>query len=275
MRKFALLTATMLVTGGLAAPAFSAAVTTSDDTRHVAQAPATQAPATQVPAERSQPGAVPAPRDADRDDAREDAEDIAEDRQEAQEIVAEATRVANQLASDGQARAALDKARGVFIVPDFAQGALIIGAGGGAGVFLARTDDGWGNPAFYEMGGLSFGAQAGGESGPMAFMLMTDKAVQGFRNDEDFTLSAEAGYTFGDAKDGAAATTDNTAKDVVVWSGTEGAFAGATVSVGDISYDEDRTAAYYGAASRPDQVLDGPANNEHGGELRAALGTRG
>ncbi|HAE50024.1 lipid-binding SYLF domain-containing protein [Tistrella sp.] len=256
MRKFALLTATMLVTGGLAAPAFSAAAPTTDETRNVAQAPANQAPAV-------------------RDNDREDPEDIAEDRQEAQEIIAEATRVANQMASDGQARAALDKAEGVFIVPDFAQGALIIGAGGGAGVFLARTADGWGNPAFYEMGGLSFGAQAGGESGPMAFMLMTDKAVQGFRNDDDFTLSAEAGYTFGEARDGAAATTDNTAKDVVVWSGTEGAFAGATVSVGDISYDEDRTAAYYGAASRPDQVLDGPANNEHGGELRAALGTRG
>ncbi|MBA74018.1 MAG: hypothetical protein CMO30_01835 [Tistrella sp.] len=256
MRKFALLTATMLVTGGLAAPAFSAAAPTTDETRNVAQAPANQAPAV-------------------RDNDREDPEDIAEDRQEAQEIIAEATRVANQMASDGQARAALDKAEGVFIVPDFAQGALIIGAGGGAGVFLARTADGWGNPAFYEMGGLSFGAQAGGESGPMAFMLMTDKAVQGFRNDDDFTLSAEAGYTFGEARDGAAATTDNTAKDVVVWSGTEGAFAGATVSVGDISYDEDRTAAYYGAASRPDQVLDGPANNEHGGELRAALGPRG
>ena len=256
MRKFALLTATMLVTGGLAAPAFSAAAPTTDETRNVAQAPANQAPAV-------------------RDNDREDPEDIAEDRQEAQEIIAEATRVANQMASDGQARAALDKAEGVSIVPDFAQGALIIGAGGGAGVFLARTADGWGNPAFYEMGGLSFGAQAGGESGPMAFMLMTDKAVQGFRNDDDFTLSAEAGYTFGEARDGAAATTDNTAKDVVVWSGTEGAFAGATVSVGDISYDEDRTAAYYGAASRPDQVLDGPANNEHGGELRAALGTRG
>ena len=180
MRKFALLTATMLVTGGLAAPAFSAAAPTTDETRNVAQAPANQAPAV-------------------RDNDREDPEDIAEDRQEAQEIIAEATRVANQMASDGQARAALDKAEGVFIVPDFAQGALIIGAGGGAGVFLARTADGWGNPAFYEMGGLSFGAQAGGESGPMAFMLMTDKAVQGFRNDDDFTLSAEAGYTFGES----------------------------------------------------------------------------
>ncbi|WP_372500912.1 lipid-binding SYLF domain-containing protein (plasmid) [Tistrella mobilis] len=273
MRKFALLTATMLVTGGLAAPAFSAAATTTDETRNVAQAPANQAPANQAPAAAAGTNAGQVP--AARSDDREDAEDIAEDRQEAQEIIAAATKVANQMASDGQARAALDKARGVFIVPDFAQGALIIGAGGGAGVFLARTDEGWGNPAFYEMGGLSFGAQAGGESGPMAFMLMTDKAVQGFRNDDDFTLSAEAGYTFGEAKDGAAATTDNTAKDVVVWSGTEGAFAGATVSVGDISYDEDRTAAYYGAASRPDQVLDGPANNEHGGELRAALGTRG
>ncbi|MEN2977736.1 lipid-binding SYLF domain-containing protein (plasmid) [Tistrella bauzanensis] len=267
MRKLALMTATILAAGTLAgAPAFAAGTsgTPVGNQPDAAAMPTTRDPGNTT-AERSEVNRTAV--------ADEDPEDRAEDRAEAQELVSRATDVVQQMTQDGNVMTLLAKAKGVFIIPDYAEGALIAGARGGEGVFVARQGDEWSNPAFYDMGGISLGAQVGGQSGPVAFLLMNDEAVDRFKRGDSFSLNAEAGYTFADASDGARASTGE--RQVVIWSGVEGAFAGAAVSVGDISWDEEQTAAYYGDTIGTDatagDIIEANPDSERGSELRQAL----
>src|SRR5262245_22446888 len=79
----------------------------------------------------------------------------------------------------GAFRDLLKKARGLFLVPSVLRGAFFIGAAGGSGVFVARDDKAgrWNGPAFYTLGELSFGLQAGEDSSQVAVVAMTERGV--------------------------------------------------------------------------------------------------
>ncbi|MCD2516202.1 lipid-binding SYLF domain-containing protein [Massilia sp. G4R7] len=165
----------------------------------------------------------------------------------------------------------LRMARGVYIVPLYGRAALGVGAAGGSGVLLTRhADSHWGNPAFFTIGGLSVGLQAGVESGPIALLLMNQKAVEHFRKRNNFSLSADAGLTvvnFARMKQG------STAGDVVAWSGAKGLFGNAaTVALNDIRYNERLTHAHYGKPVTAQQAIDSSAPDPRAEALRAALG---
>ncbi len=57
----------------------------------------------------------------------------------------------------------VNRARGIFIVPQMLRGGFIIGGSGGSGLLLALDEatSQWSYPAFYSMGSVSFGFQAG------------------------------------------------------------------------------------------------------------------
>jgi len=57
----------------------------------------------------------------------------------------------------------LDKAEAVAIFPGVVNAAFIIGGRGGVGLISRRTATGWSAPAFFKIGGGSFGAQIGGQ----------------------------------------------------------------------------------------------------------------
>ena len=59
-----------------------------------------------------------------------------------------------------------------------------------------HQDGRWSGPAFYNMGGVSIGAQAGVSSGQIALILMDDRALRTFGQDNKFSLNADAGLTF-------------------------------------------------------------------------------
>lgn len=67
----------------------------------------------------------------------------------------------------------LKRAKGVLIFPQQLPGAFIIGAKGGNGVLLTREGESnkWNGPAFYTMGGLTFGIQAGGSASEVSCSL--------------------------------------------------------------------------------------------------------
>ena len=59
---------------------------------------------------------------------------------------------------------AMKDAAGVLIVPQLLRAGFIWGGSGGSGVLLARQEDGlWSQPAFYGMGDVTFGLQAGAD----------------------------------------------------------------------------------------------------------------
>ena len=118
----------------------------------------------------------------------------------------------------------LKKAKGVYIVPDFGRGGLIVGGRGGAGVMLAKHNGRWTDPAFFNFGGVSIGAQAGGSGGSVAFILMSQDAVDAFKNGNQFSLNSGAGLSIVNYSANAQASAGK--GDIVFWSNTEGRLCG-------------------------------------------------
>ncbi len=137
----------------------------------------------------------------------------------------------------------LDKAKGVFIVPDLVKGAFGFGASGGTGVFVAHNDGQWSNPAFLTIGSLSFGAQAGGEAGPFFMFPMTDKALADFTESSHLLFSGAASLAI--AAWSPYARFPISGSDVAVWSGERGGFAGLIISGSDIHDKTVYDKAYY------------------------------
>lgn len=184
-----------------------------------------------------------------------------------------AIRVLHQMGRDRELAAQLYKSKGVFIVPDSVRVAVGIGARGGAGVLLVRRADGWGTPAFYNMAGVTLGAQLGAEGGAMAFILNDQKALNGFMQDNKFSLNAEAGLTVVDwSKRGEGSLGWG---DITAWSDTEGLFGGAVVAITDIRFDSAETAAYYRKPVSARDVVAGRVGNPRLAQLREALADRG
>jgi len=181
--------------------------------------------------------------------------------------------VIHQMERDRDLAAQLYKAKGVFIVPDSVRVAVGVGARGGAGVLLVRRADGWGTPAFYNMAGITLGAQLGAEGGAMAFILNDQKALNGFMQDNKFSLNTEAGLTVVDwSKRGEGSLGWG---DITAWSDTEGLFGGANIAVTDIRYDGAETAAYYRKPVSARDVVAGRVGNPRAPELREALANTG
>lgn len=192
----------------------------------------------------------------------------------AQRRLADAAGVARTMSSTPGIAGLLGRAHGVYIVPVYGRAALAVGVAGGSGVLMIRRADGrWGNPAFFTMGEIGAGLQAGAEGGPIALLLMNQKAVDSFRKCDNFALGADAGLTVVNYSRIAAAST---AGDALAWSGGKGLFGNAaTLSVCDICYNQELMQAHYGKPVPVQQLIDGAAPDPRADELRKALGERG
>jgi SH3 domain-containing YSC84-like protein 1 len=193
----------------------------------------------------------------------------AKEMRKATEHVDKAVRVVHQMQANAEMRSLLQRSKGVFVVPDYGNAALGIGAKGGAGVLLVRNGDTWSNPAFYNYGGLSVGAQAGAEAGAIAFVLNDQKALNSFMQNNKFSLNADAGLTLVDwSKKGTGAAGWG---DITAWADTEGLFGGAALSVADVDYDEDETSGYYKRQVAARDVLSGKVTNPQADMLRKSI----
>jgi len=184
-----------------------------------------------------------------------------------------ATRVVDQMREDPHLVRLLDRAKGIFIVAHFGKGAAIIGGEGGGGVLLERHASGWGDPAFYNIGGASIGAQLGGKGGSVVMLLMTNKAVRKFANSNaTWSLNANAGLTV--VTYSAKAQAETGRGDVILWSNTNGLFGGASVSVTDISPDRAMDYAYYQRRESTEHILRTAAATPQAAPLREALNSQ-
>ena len=193
----------------------------------------------------------------------------------AEDRVSDSVKVIDQMKQDPQLSQVLSRAKGVFVIPHYGKGALIVGGQGGGGVVLARRGGTWTDPAFFSIGGASIGAQAGGEGGSVVMLLMTDKAVNKFANSNNtWSLNGNAGLTVATWSGKGQANTGN--GDVVIWSNTNGLYGGLTASVTDITPDTDLDRTYYGRQITSQQLLSGNVSPSapNSRPLRDALSTR-
>lgn len=136
----------------------------------------------------------------------------------------------------------LKEARVVMIVPEQVKGAFIIGATGGTGVALAHNPyvNDWSDPAFIDLGGISFGLQVGAKSSEVLLLAMTEageKALLGTK----VTLGADVGIAAGPVGSGAAAGT----VDLLAWSQSKGVYLGLALDGAVIAPANKWNEAYY------------------------------
>ena len=187
-------------------------------------------------------------------------------------MIDESATTLQELSSNADFQKLMKQAKGVFIVPELAKGALIVGGSGGKGALLSHSNGRWSDPAFLTIGSISIGPQVGGKAGPVVMFLMTDKALTNFTTHNNFSLNGNAGLTIVNfSRTGEASLGKG---DVVVWSGTSGLFAGLNISGSDVVADTKDDQSYYNDKNAgTKQILDRRFTNAQADKLVTKLPT--
>jgi SH3 domain-containing YSC84-like protein 1 len=140
----------------------------------------------------------------------------------------------------------LGSAECVAVVPSMIKGGFIFGARYGRGVASCRTEKGWSAPAFFTVGGGSFGLQIGGQAVDLVMLIMNKEGMNHLLSSE-FKLGADASAAAGPVGRHASADTDwKMRAQVLTYSRARGLFAGLELAGAVIKQDKDSTRDFYG-----------------------------
>ena len=147
----------------------------------------------------------------------------------------------------------LAKAKAIIVFPGTIKGGFIIGAQGGKGLAISRLTTGWTAPAFFNLGGGSFGLQAGGSKTDYIMLVMNDKGLRGLLEDQ-FEIGGEGSVAAGPVGRTAAASTNATLDaEILTYSRSKGAFAGVSLKGVVITHDKKMNDGIYQKTAK--QVL--------------------
>jgi len=151
----------------------------------------------------------------------------------------------------------LDHAKCIAVVPHMVKGGFVFGAEGGKGVATCRTEAGWSAPAFFTIGGGSWGLQIGVEGIDLVMIIQSDAGMQHLLASK-FQIGGDASAAAGPVGRHASADTDwklNT--EILTYSRAKGIFAGLTLNGQVIHRDDDSMNAIYGGDVSTRAVLSG------------------
>lgn len=151
----------------------------------------------------------------------------------------------------------LDTAEAIAVFPGVIKAAFLVGGRGGQGVISRRVKGGWTAPAFFNLGGGSFGPQIGAQRTDYVLLIMNPSGLEGLLKDK-FELGGEIGIAAGPVgREAAASTNPRLDAGILSYSRSKGVFIGAALKGAVISPDNDLNEAIYG--KKADAVLQGPA----------------
>ena len=163
----------------------------------------------------------------------------------------------------------LARAKAALIVPHALRGAVGIGLQGGRALLVVNKGGRWSEPAFYTVGGISIGPQIGGEATTSVLLIMTDRALDKLLQPSNATAGAQATLTA--ARFDANRVAQLGGADVIIWSSSEGAFAGANVDLTGFTQDDAANGSYYGTPMDASAVFDRAPAKAADAKLRRAL----
>ena len=196
----------------------------------------------------------------------------ADELQDAMQLVEKAKLTVDEFQKDpnmGALRDLAKRAKGMLILPQMLRGAFIIGASGGSGVLVARDEKtgAWRGPAFYTLGGASFGFQAGADAAEVIIVAMTERGVTKLLSSQ-VKLGADISVAAGPVGAGASAATAGLSADLVSYSMAKGLYGGFSVDGSVAGVRAALNQAYYGKAVTPTDILiTGEAKNPHANAL--------
>ena len=153
----------------------------------------------------------------------------------------------------------LQKAKAVAIFPDMVKAGFLVGGQYGTGVVMARRDDGsWGPPAFFTMGGASFGLQIGAQAADVVLVIMKQRGLEGLLTNK-IRFGADVGVAVGPVgrRGEASISAASGYADAYSYSRTKGLFAGLSLEGGGIEFEAQTTSAFYGKNLTVRDVLKG------------------
>lgn len=140
----------------------------------------------------------------------------------------------------------LDTAEAIAVFPGVIKAAFLIGGRGGQGVISRRVKGGWSAPAFFNLGGGSFGPQIGAQKTDYILLIMNEDGLNGLLKDK-FELGGEASIAAGPiGREAAASTNPRLDAGILSYSRSKGVFIGAALKGAVISPDNDLNEAVYG-----------------------------
>ena len=146
-------------------------------------------------------------------------------------------------------------ARGLLIVPQMIKGAFFIGGSGGTGVLMVRDEktNEWSYPAFFTLGGASFGLQFGGQASEVVLLVMTQKGVDSLMS-TTLKLGADASVAVGPIGRGVeGSTAPNLSADLLSFSKAKGLFAGISLEGAAVAARDSLNSSYY---NKPTKTID-------------------
>ena len=147
-------------------------------------------------------------------------------------------------------------AKGVYITPEMIKGAFVLGVSGGTGVLLVKDIEtgAWNGPAFYTIGGASFGLQAGGMSSEVILLILTDRGVASLLANS-VKLGADVGVAVGPVGAGASAATANLSADIISYTRSKGLYGGISLEGAVVAVRDSLNEAYYSQKVTPNDIL--------------------
>jgi lipid-binding SYLF domain-containing protein len=122
-------------------------------------------------------------------------------------------------------------------------------------VISRRVKGGWSAPAFFNLGGGSFGPQIGAQRTDYVLLIMNPSGLDGLLKDK-FELGGEASIAAGPiGREAAASTNPRLDAGILSYSRSKGVFVGAALKGAVISPDNDLNEAIYG--KKADALLQG------------------
>ena len=150
----------------------------------------------------------------------------------------------------------LDTCEAIAVFPGVVKAAFLIGGRGGQGVISRRIKGGWTAPAFFNLGGGSFGPQIGAQKTDYILLIMNESGLNGLLKDK-FELGGEVGVAAGPiGREAAASTNPRLDAGILSYSRSKGAFIGAALKGALISPDNDLNEAIYG--KKAEELLKSP-----------------
>ena len=136
----------------------------------------------------------------------------------------------------------LRNARCIAVIPNVITGALIVGGAHGEGLASCKdANNSWSQPAAVSLNQGSLGLQAGAKSADLVMYFQSKDAVNALKKG-NFAIGSDISAVAGNYDN----SVDTSGAGVVVYSRTQGAFAGASVTGSKIGNDKDDLASYYG-----------------------------
>ncbi len=201
---------------------------------------------------------------------------FADDKQEAVQLVEKSRFALDSFMSDSKMEAfhdLLKRTKGIFITPQMLKGAFVFGVSGGSGVLVVRDEKAgrWNGPAFYTIGGASFGLQIGGEASEVILLPMTERGVLSLLSNS-LKLGADVGIAAGPVGAGASAASANLSVDILSFSRSKGLYGGISLEGAVVATRGDWNDAYYNKrVNATDILIRREVTNPQSGKLIEAV----